>query len=116
MPSDPASSPSVTTPSPPLAEEPEYNLAMEHGFQLDATQHHIHFADRGKFSFTYKFKDTLGLILIIEVSSVFLGEVFDVLEFAHLHICLDLNRSLTLGVDVCQSTRCRLRPRRILSK
>ena len=30
------------------------------------------------------------------------GEFFDVREFAHLHVRLDLNRSLTMAVDVCQ--------------
>ena len=30
----------------------------------------------------------------------FAGEFFDVKEFAHLHIQLDLNRSLTMVVDV----------------
>ena len=33
---------------------------------------------------------------------VFPGEFFDVREFAHIHIRLDLNRSLTMVVDVCQ--------------
>ena len=30
------------------------------------------------------------------------GKFFDVREFAHLHVRLDLNRSLTMVVDVCQ--------------
>ena len=34
--------------SPPWAKEPEYFRALEHGFRLDATHHHIHFVDRGE--------------------------------------------------------------------
>ena len=37
----------------PWAKEPEYFQALEHGFRLDATQHHIHFVDRGKIYFKY---------------------------------------------------------------
>ena len=33
---------------------------------------------------------------------LFSGEFFDVKEFAHLHVRLDLNRSLTMVVDICQ--------------
>ena len=45
-----------TTPIPtkdpsPWAKEPEYFRALEHGFRLDATQHHIHFVDRGMLYF-----------------------------------------------------------------
>ena len=39
VPSSPAS---VAT---PWSKEPEYFRAMEHGFRLDATHHHIHFVD-----------------------------------------------------------------------
>ena len=39
----------------PWAKEPEYFRALEHGFRLDATQHHIHFVDRGTIYFnTYR--------------------------------------------------------------
>ena len=41
----PGSPPSGTS---PWAKEPEYFRAMEYGFRLDATHHHIHFVDRGK--------------------------------------------------------------------
>ena len=45
VPSSPAS---VST---PWSKEPEYFRAMEHGFRLDATDHHIHFVDRGEITF-----------------------------------------------------------------
>ena len=41
---------------------------------------------------------------MIKIEELFFlpGEFFDVREFAHLHIRLDLKKSLTLVVDVCQ--------------
>ena len=35
------------------SKEPEYFWAMEHGFRLDATHHHIHFFDRGEITFYF---------------------------------------------------------------
>ena len=45
--------PSSKVDTSPWAKEPEYFRALEHGFRLDATQHHIHFVDRGKIYFKY---------------------------------------------------------------
>ena len=47
IPTNPVLSSTVLNPVGPWAKEPEYFRAMEHGFRLDATQHHIHFVDRG---------------------------------------------------------------------
>ena len=48
-----SSVPSPKVDSSPWAKEPEYFRALEHRFRLDATQHHIHFVDRGKFYFNF---------------------------------------------------------------
>ena len=48
-----SSVPSPAVDTAPWAKVPEYFRAMEHGFRLDATQHHIHFVDRGKIFFLH---------------------------------------------------------------
>ena len=43
-----------TSDTSPWAKEPEYFRAMEHGFCLDATQHHLHFFDRDKIKVLFQ--------------------------------------------------------------